>query len=79
MPSHCETGIVNERPLVVFRAEAGAESPFWSFAGVGLDYGFFALSADLVARLREWCERIWSVWDGSAPGGPWLTEPPRDR
>jgi len=65
---------MDTRLVVVFRAEAGAESPFWTFAREGLDYGFFALSPDLVARMRDWCERVWHVSDESERGDAWLSD-----
>ena len=67
------SGVATKR-VVVFRGETGPDSPFWTVDGVGLDNRIFPLPADLVARLRNWCQTVWEVADETKPWEPWNAE-----
>ena len=61
--------------VVVFRAECGPDSPFWTEDGVGLDYSTFrALPAGLVQELTLWCEAAWDLEDDSPEAQTWDAE-----
>jgi hypothetical protein len=65
---------VAAKRIVVFRAETGPDSPFWTVGGVGLDYGFFPSPVELVTRLRGWCQATWDVAEETEPWEPWNAE-----
>ena len=61
--------------MVVFRAEAGPDCPFWTVDGVGLDYTCFpSLAPELVRALVSWCKQSWEIEDGTDGQARWADE-----